>query len=370
VNGASQGIRPELASRAALSEGRGLFQKGRDKEYLTCDYSPAVVTCNVHARASVNQPGKHPARAAKLSIVGAPVCSLPSFTHRTVSSMRTHFSLLLVSIAFVLRAASQEAPAGFVFVEGGTFKSTKSNFHGTGVRVSPFYVGKYEVTQNEWTEVMGNNPSEFKGADLPVEMVSWYDCVDYCNQRSVKEGLRPYYTIEKNAQDPGNQNPHDDIKWIVAINAGANGYRLPTEAEWEYAAGGGQKSKSHLYSGGDDVDQVAWYWKNSGDKPLGEPWNWPAIEQNRNRTKPVGLKAPNELGLHDMSGNVREWCWDWFGDLSMSGADPRGSASGGVRVWKGGGWLGGDFCCEPSFRSNFEANSRGHDQGFRVCRGL
>jgi len=258
-------------------------------------------------------------------------------------------------------------------VKGGTFKNTKSNYYGKGVTISDFYIGKYAVTQKEWVEVMGSNPSKFKGDNLPVETVSWYDAIEYCNKRSIKEGLRPYYNIDKNKKDPNNKpDPEfgdlDTTKWTITINAGAHGYRLPTEAEWEYAAGGGQLSRSYAYSGSDDIEEVAWYWRNSGDTNLLGVWNWPAIEQNHDKTQPVGGKEPNELGLYDMSGNVREWCWDWFGDLETNVTNPPGSQSGFRRVWKGGGWMGAAFCAESAFRSGLAANGTGPDQGFRVCR--
>jgi len=272
-------------------------------------------------------------------------------------------------------AYSQTLPDNLVFVKGGTFKNTNSSYYGKNVTISGFYIGKYEVTQKEWIEVMRDNPSKFKGDNLPVEMVTWYDCVEYCNERSIKEGLKPYYNIDQDKKDPNNQNDNDGIKWTVIINAGANGYRLPTEAEWEYAAGGGQKSKNYTYSGGNDVDKVAWYWQNSGDTNLTGFWSWPVIERNHDKTHSVGGKEPDELGLYDMSGNVREWCWDWYGDLESTETwrvvetDPKGSPSGSLRVWKGGGWMGGDFCCASSFRAGYEQYDRGPDQGFRVCRG-
>ncbi|WP_026883671.1 formylglycine-generating enzyme family protein [Clostridium akagii] len=283
--------------------------------------------------------------------------------------MRKLLILLLMLIMVVVSACSQEKPNTFalgkggtsVLVKGGTFKNTKSNYYGKGVTISNFYIGKYEVTQKEWIEVMGSNPSEFKDDNFPVEMVRWYDCVEYCNKRSLKEDLKPYYNIDKNKKDPNNKNDNDDIKWTVTINSGANGYRLPTEAEWEYAAGGGQMSKSYIYSGSNNADEVAWYWRNAGDKYLSGVWNWPIIENNNNKTKSIGVKQPNELGLYDMSGNVREWCWNWYGDMD--------STSGSVRVCKGGGWIGDVSCCESSFRGKYEANGRGPDQGFRVCRG-
>lgn len=284
------------------------------------------------------------------------------------------FISYLTAIMVVVSAGAQKMPDDFVFVKGGAFKNTNSNYYGKHVTLSSFYICKHEVTQKEWTEVMGSNPSKFKGANLPVEMVNWYDCVEYCNKRSLKEGLKPYYNINKNKKDPNNKpDPNfgdlDKIKWTVTINAGANGYRLPTEAEWEYAADGGQKSKNYTYSGGTNVNDVAWYWRNCGDTNLTGFWSWSRIEQNHDETKPVGSKQPDELGLYDMSGNVREWCWDWYGDLESNVTDPQGSPSGYARVWKGGGWMGEAFCCKPSFRGHLAANGMGPDQGFRVCRG-
>ncbi|WP_055109482.1 formylglycine-generating enzyme family protein [Paenibacillus ihumii] len=284
--------------------------------------------------------------------------------------MRKRLIFLLIVMMFVISACSQAKPEKnaapkeidhMVFIKGGAFKNTKSNYYGKNITISNFYMGKYEVTQKEWAEVMGSNPSEFIGDQLPVEMVSWYDAVEYCNKRSIQEGLEPYYNINKNKQDPDNKSEYDNIKWIVTINEGANGYRLPTEAEWEYAASGGQMSKSFTYSGSNNADDVAWYWKNAGDEYLSGDWHWPKIESNNNKTKSIGAKEPNELGLYDMSGNVREWCWNWYGeDLD--------SRSGSLRVVKGGGWIGDVSNNEISFRGKFDANGLGPDQGFRVVR--
>lgn len=270
------------------------------------------------------------------------------------------FLILIVVSACSQAPAPSESKDGFVFVEGGAFANTRSDYYGKDATIASFYMGKYEVTQKGWVEVMGSNPSQFKGDNLPVEMVSWYDAVEYCNKRSIKEGLEPYYNIDKSKKDPDNKSEYDDIKWTVTINAEANGYRLPTEAEWEYAAGGGQLSKSYTYSGSNSPDEVAWYWRNAGDKRLSGDWSWPNIESNNNKTKSIGLQKPNELGLYDMSGNVREWCEDWYEDSE--------NASGSFRVVKGGGWIGDVTSSEVSFRGKFEANGFGPDQGFRVVR--
>jgi sulfatase modifying factor 1 len=278
------------------------------------------------------------------------------------------FISFLTAIVFISAACSGEVTDNLVFVKGGTFKNTKSNYYDKNITISSFYVGKYDVTQKEWVEVMGSNPSQFQGDNLPVEKVSWYDCIEFCNKKSIKGGLEPYYNIDKDKKDPNNTNYDDSIKWTVTISAHANGYRLPTEAEWEYAAEGGQMSMSYTYSGSDDVDKVAWYWENSGDVHLTGFWNWPLVKHNHDRTHPVGSKEPNELGLYDMSGNVRQWCWDWYGDMAGNVTGLQGSGRGGLRVWKGGGWLGGDFCCAPAFRAGYEPFEKGPDQGFRVCR--
>jgi formylglycine-generating enzyme required for sulfatase activity len=204
------------------------------------------------------------------------------------------------------------APAGMIFVKGGTFLMGNSE-GGAGekprhrVTVGTFYMGKFEVTQEEWLAVMGNNPAYIRGAKNPIHSISWYDAVEYCNRRSRKEGLTPCYT-----------GTGDDI--VCDFNA--DGYRLPTEAEWEYAARGGLHSRNYRYSGSNNLDEVAWHPNNSGYVP-----------------HPVGRKKPNELGIYDMSGNVWEWCWDWytFDYYKNSPAiNPKGPSSGHNRMERGG----------------------------------
>ncbi|MDR1277210.1 MAG: SUMF1/EgtB/PvdO family nonheme iron enzyme [Treponema sp.] len=235
------------------------------------------------------------------------------------------------------------ASANMVFVEGGTFQMGSTNGDSDEkpvhtVTVKSFYMGKYEVTQEEWTAVMGSNPSNFKGDNLPVEMVSWNEAVEYCNQLSLKEGLTPAYRGSVDS---------------LVCNFNASGYRLPTEAEWEYAAKGGNKDYiSYEYSGGKGVDGVAWYNGNSGGK-----------------THPVGTKQPNSLGLYDMSGNVWEWCWDRFGNYrSGSQTDPAGASSETFRVYRGGSWSDGAAHMRSANRDYFIPFYRGNTHGFRLVR--
>ena len=215
-----------------------------------------------------------------------------------------------------------------VWVEGGTFRMGATSEQGSdaysdekpvhSVTLSGYYIGKTEVTQALWKVVMGSNPSSCKGDNLPVEQVSWNDCQ----------------------------------KFIRKLNSltGQN-FRLPTEAEWEFACRGGNNSRGYKYSGSNYIDNVAWYDGNSGDK-----------------THPVGTKAPNELGIYDMTGNVWEWCADWYGDYS-SGAqtNPKGPYDGSDRVCRGGGWGSLARLCRSSNRSYSYPTYRDGSLGLRLA---
>ncbi len=234
-----------------------------------------------------------------------------------------------------------------VLVPGGTY--IMGDINGTSledsqptheVTINSFLIGKYEVTQEEYLSVMGNNPSYFSGLDHPVEMVTWFNAVEYCNARSIQEGLTPCY----NTSD-----------WTCDFSA--DGYRLPTEAEWEYAARGASNEPDYIYSGSDNPLFVAWYEANSFYPNIG--------------TKPVGLRNPNSLGTHDMSGNVYEWCYDWYESYSQdSQTNPSGPSSGTFRVNRGGAWRFRDDSCEVVGRGSYPPTYSYNYLGFRYARSI
>lgn len=245
-----------------------------------------------------------------------------------------------------------------VLVEGAVFypallSDTIPNKQECKVILSDFYIGKYEVTQELWISVMGKNPSDIKNLPfLPVETISWYEAIEFCNRLSLAEGLKPCYSIDSTKRDTNNLALWDALKLSVIFDPEANGYRLPTEAEWEYAARGGNKSKNYKYAGSDNPGEVAWYRENSGD-----------------RTKPVGLKKPNELGLYDISGNVWEWCWDWESALpSGEFKNPVGSLQGNKRVGRGGAYFLEEEYLSTTERSGFYAMWSSNIMGLRLAR--
>jgi len=273
---------------------------------------------------------------------------------------------------------SPHSPANMVRIEGGMFSmGSPSNEPGRSndealhrVTVSAFYIGKYQVTQAEYEAVMGTNPSKYKGANLPVENVSWYDAVEYCNRLSQREGLTPAYTIDKSRSDPNNKNEYDDIRWLVILNPNANGYRLPTEAEWEYACRAGTTTR--FWSGNNETTLSGK--ANVADLTAKEKypdWTWTIvnIHDGYAETSPVGIFAPNQWGLYDMHGNVWEWCWDWYDDYkSKAQINPMGAVSGAYRVIRGGSWFNYAADVRSAFRNSYNPSDKYINIGFRLVR--
>lgn len=203
----------------------------------------------------------------------------------------------------------------------------------------PFLMGTTPVTQVQWTSVMRKNPSRLKGYNLPVENVSWNDAIDFCNRLSAREGLTPAYRISG-----------DNVTW----DKGTDGYRLPTEAEWEYACRAGTTTSYYTGNSESDLDSAGWYGENSGRK-----------------THPVGKKIPNIWGLYDMHGNMFEWCWDWYGEYpSNSVIDQAGPASGSYRVIRGGSWNPYAGGCRSADRYYYAPGYRRGYVGLRLLRPI
>ena len=264
---------------------------------------------------------------------------------------------MLLSVCFCLAFLNaQESIDGFELVKSGSFvmgsapdepgRSPIEKQHPVKISYN-YFISRYEVTQKQWEDLMGSTVSAQRnkanpkwklfgeGPDHPMYYISWYEAIEFCNRMSKANGLTPCYS-----------GSGENIK----CNFDASGYRLPTEAEWEYAARGGHLSKGYMYSGSDDVNSVAWQKNTGGDKIY-----------------PVGQKDPNELGLFDMSGNVYEWCWDFFEPFTDSSkADPVGAASGEKRVMKGGSWGVGAYNSRSGYRQEFDPAFRSHSVGMRL----
>lgn len=233
-------------------------------------------------------------------------------------------------------------PVKAALAEGVTYKNVDKLM--IAVPGKEFSILATEVTQELYESVMGENPSKFNGEkNLPVEQVSWYDAVYFCNKLSAKCGLTPVYAVDgKTDVEKWSYAPHKGNKITGTVsqteNANANGYRLPTVEEWQYAAKGGQEFK---YSGSGNLDEVGWYSENSGDK-----------------THPVAQKDPNGYGLYDMSGNVWEWCWDSNPNISE------------YRCNCGGSWCSNVYGCEVDYKYWLNANIISNNLGFRIVRSI
>jgi len=271
---------------------------------------------------------------------------------------------LFILFCMIIGVLTMSQASDFILIKGGTFqmgspdsedwRSNDEVLH--SVTVSPFYMASHEVTQQEWREVTGKNPSSFTGDNLPVESITWLEAVEFCNALSRKEGKTPVYTVSDGGR-------------TVTWDRGADGYRLPTEAEWEFAARAGTTTPfySKRVPGADDVNFYGHY-----------PYQ---IEQNyfndsvletqpgvyRGQTLPVGSFKPNPWGLYDIYGNVGEWCFDYYGDYVISNqTDPAGPDSGTRRVYRGGGWNDFGKNLRSAYRAAMQQSSSAYNVGLRL----
>lgn len=245
----------------------------------------------------------------------------------------------------------------FVLINGGTFQmgsptneaERESDEIQHNVTVNSFYMSKTELSQKEYKDVMGNNPSENRGDTLPVENVTWYDAIQYCNALSEKEGLTPCYTVSDN---------------IVTWDKSANGYRLPTEAEWEYAA---RANTTTPFSFGNDVKDEDANCYNAYGYNNDASGSW--INGYLEHTVDVNSYVANAYGLYNMHGNVAEWVWDWYSDYNTSvSSNPTGVASGNYKIARGGGWNDFPKHIRSAYRSAFPANVPLYSIGVRLVR--
>lgn len=269
--------------------------------------------------------------------------------------------------ADVIKTDSAEATNvndAFVLLEGGLFmmgspdgeRQRGADEVSHEVTVSAFYIDPFEVTQKDYEAVMGENPSFFNGENLPVENVTWYEAIEYCNRLSESRGLEPVYTVEENT-----------VSW----NRNADGYRLLTEAEWEYAARGGTET---IYHFGNQVHSD--YANFEGSYPYLIEENYvsrkaPEVVTSKNRGTTIAVDelAPNAFGLYNMHGNVAEWCFDYYGEYDLTDSvDPAGVASGCLRVNRGGSYNDFGKHLRSAYRSATNPIDADQNLGFRICR--
>ncbi len=275
--------------------------------------------------------------------------------------MQKKYILLMLCVLSLFLLACNEKSAknpDMVLVVGGTFHNGTCN-----VSLSNYYISRYEVSQAEYSALMSNMnipgppPGVGMGDNYPVYYVDWFDAIEYCNRRSIAENFSPVYSFESFGTNPENWpegwNTEDENHAQIVCDWTKDGYRLPTEMEWMFAARGGTKTLSFNYSGSSEINDVAWFQGNND--PIG--------------AKERATKQANELGLYDMSGNVWEWVWDII-ELYPTDpqTNPHGPATGFYRGRRGGSWYGMESYCRVVQRDHRAATFTSWDLGFRVAR--
>ncbi|MDR2700884.1 MAG: formylglycine-generating enzyme family protein [Spirochaetaceae bacterium] len=272
--------------------------------------------------------------------------------------INTHIKTIwIIPVLFIALSLFAEEPLSkpvMVSVKGGNFfmGSNEGSFRTTErvheVTLRPFFISETPVTQELYTAVMSKNPSAFKkGADFPVESVSWFDAVLFCNALSVRTGLSPAYAIEG-----------EKVTW----NRESKGFRLPTEAEWEFAARGG------LYGAQGGPLEKAFFAGGNAENSAAQDYCWYS-QNSAKTTHPVKSKLPNQLGLYDMSGNVWEWCWDWHDDYPAGPVtDYAGAATGRKRIYRGGSWYNNLNLLRTTFRISEDPSFKANSLGFRIAQ--
>jgi len=268
--------------------------------------------------------------------------------------------------------------SGLVQIPEGTFTMGPDIWNNDAtfaVTLSAFKMSKYAVTQDLYQAVMGNNPSYFNGGPTgdddefqrepaegetqgrrPVEMVTWFDAVEFCNKLSTREGFTPVYTITERTPSTG----YPITAAVVTADWTASGYRLPTDAQWEYACRAGTSTKWHFGDDESKLEEYAWY---------GWDVEWGIPKNSNEKTHQVGLLKPNQWGLYDMHGNIFEWCWDWYGDYPAAAkTDYTGAESGDGRVLRGGSWNHPAEYTRSALRILDDPNERYNLNGFRLVR--
>ncbi|MFM9952333.1 MAG: SUMF1/EgtB/PvdO family nonheme iron enzyme [Saprospiraceae bacterium] len=333
--------------------------------------------------------------AAQLLLQLQPAATLRAGLEKCIAEAwqhRSQFTPLLKALASYAALQKRYYP-DMITIKGDTFKMgspEKEEGHQSDelqhkVKVSSFNIATTPLTFYQYAlhcqatgkSIATKTPSWGRRGDHPIVNMSWYDAVEFCNWLSLHQGLSPCYKLLKEAgSDENNKVANDYMKWKVDAIKGS-GFRLPTEAEWEFAARGGNRKQDFRFAGSKEIEEVAWYWKNSGDQPLsGRDWDLNRVLENNGRTYRVAAKKHNGIGLYDMSGNVFEWCWDWYQEdyyktCKSQGIvnNPKGAESSNTgRVLRGGSWRSYDLYCRVAFRSYNDPDYRNSIIGFLLAQ--